>query len=108
MLRISKKAVVSLSITVGVLFAIGMLLHNTCSFAESKRPDRGGITFGAENKPDVKLPGQMEGFKTIIADIAEKVIPTVVSVIPTKIDTVVFSNNPFYQFFGESFRRRVR
>ena len=45
----------------------------------------------------------MEGFKTVIADIAEKVVPTVVSVIPTKIDTVVFSNNPFYQFFGDPF-----
>jgi serine protease Do len=86
-----------------VLFAIGILLHNTCSFAESKRPDRGGITFGAESKPDIKLSGQMESFKTIIADIAEKVIPTVVSVIPTKIDTIVFSNNPFYQFFGDPF-----
>lgn len=103
MLRISKKAVISLLITVGVLFALGILLHNTCSFAETKRPDRGGITFGAENKPDIKMPGQMEGFKTVIADIAEKVIPTVVSVIPTKIDTVVFSNNPFYQFFGDPF-----
>jgi serine protease Do len=28
------------------------------------------------------------------------VIPSVVSVIPTQIDTVVFYNNPFYQFFG--------
>jgi len=103
MFRISKKPVISLSITVGVLFAVGLLLHNTCSFAETKHPDRGAIAFGAEKKPDIKMSGQMESFKNVIADIAEKVIPTVVSVIPTKIDTVVFSNNPFYQFFGDPF-----
>jgi len=100
---IPKKALISLSITVGVLVALGLLLHNTCSFAASKHPDRGAITFGAEKKPDIKIAGSMESFKNIVADIAEKVIPTVVSVIPTKIDTVVFSNNPFYQFFGDPF-----
>jgi serine protease Do len=98
-----KKPIVPISITVGVLLAIGILLHNTCSFAESKHPDRGTIAFGAEKKPDIKLSGPMDAFKTVVADIAEKVIPTVVSVIPTKIDTVVFSNNPFYQFFGDPF-----
>jgi serine protease Do len=102
-LRISKRTVISLSITAGIVFSIGLLLYNSCSFAESKRPDRGRITFGAEKKPDIKMPGEMASFKTIIADIAEKVIPTVVSVIPTKIDTVTFSNNPFYQFFGDPF-----
>jgi serine protease Do len=103
MFRILTKPVISMSITFGVLFAVGLLLHNTCSFAETKRPDRGVIAFGAEKKPDIKLSGQMDPFKTVIADVAEKVIPTVVSVIPTKIDTVVFSNNPFYQFFGDPF-----
>ncbi|MBN2189074.1 MAG: DegQ family serine endoprotease [Chitinispirillaceae bacterium] len=101
--RIFKKPAIPLTITCGVLFALGLLIHNTCSFAESKRPDRGAVSFGAEKKPDIRMSGQMEPFKTAIADIAEKVIPTVVSVIPTKIDTVVFSNNPFYQFFGDPF-----
>jgi serine protease Do len=45
----------------------------------------------------------MQGFATVFADVAEKVVPTVVSVIPTKIDTVVFTNNPFYQFFDSPF-----
>jgi serine protease Do len=103
MFRISKKPVISLLIAVGVLFALDFFLHNTRSFAESKRPGKGDITFGAEKKPDIRMSGEMESFKTVIADIAEKVIPTVVSVIPTKIDTVVFSNNPFYQFFGDPF-----
>ena len=96
------KSILPISITVAILIAVGFFIQNSCSFAESKHPDKGSISFGAEKKPDIKL-GQMEGFKTVIADIAEKVVPTVVSVIPTKIDTVIFSNNPFYQFFGDPF-----
>jgi serine protease Do len=94
------KRVIPVSVAVTILIAIGLTVYSTCSFADSKRPGRGSVTFGAEKKPDIKVPPQMEGFKTIFADIAEKVVPTVVSVIPTKIDTVTFSNNPFYQFFG--------
>jgi serine protease Do len=72
------------------------------SFADdSKRPSRGDITFGAEKKPEIHTSPQFESFKTLFGDIAEKVIPTVVSVIPTKIDTVVFYKNPFYNFFGD-------
>jgi isocitrate dehydrogenase len=37
--------------------------------------------------------------KAVFADVAEKVVPTVVSVILTKIDTVTYYSNPFYQFF---------
>lgn len=70
------------------------------SFADAKRPDKGSIAFGAKDKPGIKTTPEFESFKTIFADIAEKVIPSVVSVIPTQIDTVVFNNNPFYQFFG--------
>ena len=71
------------------------------SFAGDKRPDKGSLTFGAKDKPNVKTTPEFESFKTIFADLAEKVIPSVVSVIPTQIDTVVFYNNPFYQFFGD-------
>jgi serine protease Do len=71
------------------------------SFAEGKRPEKGSITFGAKEKPDVKTTPDFQSFKTIFADLADKVVPSVVSVIPTQIDTVVFNNNPFYQFFGD-------
>jgi serine protease Do len=94
------KRVIPISIAVSVLVVIGLVAYSTCSFADSKHPSRGSVTFGADKKPDIKMSSHMEGFKTIIADVAEKVVPTVVSVIPTKIDTVTFSNNPFYQFFG--------
>ncbi len=86
-----------------VLLAASLILYTTCSFAESKRPDRGSVNFGAAKQPDIKTPPHLEAFKTIFADLAEKVVPTVVQVIPTKIDTVLFTNNPFYQFFGDQF-----
>ncbi|GBU21919.1 hypothetical protein R80B4_01821 [Fibrobacteres bacterium R8-0-B4] len=71
--------------------------------AEPARPARGSVQFGAQTAPKVALPPAMQGFATVFADVAEKVVPTVVSVIPTKIDTVVFTNNPFYQFFDGPF-----
>jgi serine protease Do len=71
------------------------------SFAEGKRPDKGSISFGAREKPAIASTPEFQSFKTIFADIADKVIPSVVSVIPTQIDTVVFNNNPFYQYFGD-------
>ena len=40
-------------------------------------------------------------FKNVFADIAQKVIPTVVSITSTKIDTVIYQD-PFSQFFWGS------
>jgi periplasmic serine protease, Do/DeqQ family len=71
------------------------------SFADAKHPGKGSISFGAKEKPAIKSTPDFQAFKTIFADVAEKVVPSVVSVIPTQIDTVVFTNNPFYQFFGD-------
>lgn len=96
-----RRPIFSVSVAV-LLVAAGMVFYSTCSFADSKRPDRGAINFNT-TKPDVKTPPHFEAFRTVFADLADKVIPTVVQVIPTKIDTVVFYNNPFYQFFGDQF-----
>lgn len=100
--KIIRKPLLPLSILI-LLFASGYLITNSCSFAESKRPERGSVNFGAKSQPDVDIPPTLQSFSTVFADVAEKVVPTVVSVIPTKIDTVTFSNNPFYQFFGDPF-----
>lgn len=97
-----KRRLLPLSIFIALL-AGALVLYTTCSFADSKRPDRGSISFGASSQPEIKTPPQLAPFKTIFADLAEQVVPTVVQVIPTKIDTVIFSNNPFYQFFGSPF-----
>ncbi len=88
---------------IAVLLSISLIAYSTCSFADSNHPQRGTVTFGADKQPDIKTPPQLDAFKSMFADIAEKVVPTVVQVVPTKIDTVIFSNNPFYQFFGDPF-----
>jgi serine protease Do len=77
------------------------LLQCTCSFAESDKPREGSIQFGAKKKPDIDIKGDIGSFTTVFSDVAEKVVPSVVSVIPTKIDTVVFYKNPFYYFFNQ-------
>jgi serine protease Do len=86
-----------------VILSSTLFFEYHCSFADSAHPSKGSIEFGAAENP-VKSAAIPEGsFKTIFADIAEKVVPTVVSVIITKIDTVVYNNNPFYQFFNDPF-----
>jgi len=94
-----------ISLTAAMLTAAFVVLF--CSAgpfsAEDKRPARGSVNFGAPASPNVNVPPAMQGFTTVFADVAEKVVPTVVSVIPTKIDTVIFTNNPFYQFFNDPF-----
>ncbi|MFP4014248.1 MAG: DegQ family serine endoprotease [Chitinispirillaceae bacterium] len=102
MSKIFRKPLLPLSIVV-LLFASGYFITTSCSFADSKKPERGSISFGAKSQPDVDIPPTLQSFSTVFADVAEKVVPTVVSVIPTKIDTVTFSNNPFYQFFDDPF-----
>ncbi len=84
-----------------VLLAGIYLLGCRFSFADSKRPQAGSIDFGSRQKPNVETAGNFAGFKTIFADVAEEALPTVVSVIPTQIDTIVFYNNPFYRFFED-------
>ncbi len=102
MSKVIHKPILSMSVLLALLTG-GFLLSNNCSFAESKRPERGSVQFGTTNQPDVKVPPTLQSFSTVFADVADKVVPTVVSVIPTKIDTVTFSNNPFYQFFNDPF-----
>ncbi len=97
-----KKPFIPLSV-IAALIISSVAIYSTCSFADSGRPQKGTLSFGAENKPDIKTPPQLDAFKSVFADLAEKVVPTVVQVIPTKIDTVVFSGNPFYQYFGDPF-----
>ncbi len=65
------------------------------------RQEEGDIRFGAEGKPDVPSLDGEATFRTIFAEVAEIIIPTVVSVIPTIIDTVRYQQNPFYRFFRE-------
>ncbi len=94
----AKKPLVPVTVIASLVFGI-FLFSCQFSFAEDKRPEEGSIQFGAKQKPAVKVSPQFEAFKSVFADIAEEVIPTVVSITSTKIDTVVY-RNPFQQFFG--------
>ncbi|MBD3346682.1 MAG: Do family serine endopeptidase [Chitinivibrionales bacterium] len=95
-----KMHVYSVLVIVASLAAI-FLFDCTCSYAESNNsPKKGSVQFGAKEKPDIpKLAREAQAFGTIFSNVAEAVLPSVVSVIPTKIDTVVFRKNPFYRFF---------
>lgn len=64
------------------------------------RQDADTIQFGAKGEPDVPSLDGEATFRTIFAEVAEAITPTVVSVIPTIIDTVRYQQNPFYRFFG--------
>ncbi len=70
---------------------------------QPERPARGSVTFGADSVPVVWAQEDIEPFRRTFVRIAKKVIPSVVSVIPTIVDTVTFFRNPFYRFFGEPF-----
>ncbi|MGA3051375.1 MAG: Do family serine endopeptidase [Chitinispirillaceae bacterium] len=85
-----------------VLFTIlGLLIFfpigRSCLHAGPKQKKE--VILGAATPPNIPNPGPMG---TIFADIAAKTVPTVVSVIPSKIDTVLIYNNPFYNFFGDT------
>lgn len=87
-----------------LLFFISFsVIDSNCIFAESKHPPKGSVTFGAEKNPTNYSDNFLGSFKNIFADVAENVVPSVVSVIPTKIDTIVFNSNPFYNFFNDPF-----
>ncbi|MFP4164297.1 MAG: DegQ family serine endoprotease [Chitinispirillaceae bacterium] len=83
-----------------LIVSLGLCNCNLSAQTESKKEK---IQFGAKENPATGTADKLGSFKTVFADVAEKVVPGVVSVIPTKIDTVVFHNNPFYRFFGNPF-----
>ena len=88
---------VAAAVLVSVMMAIFL---STCTglHAESQTQQKPAI-IGASKPPDIPNPGIMG---SIFAIIAAKTVPTVVSVIPTKIDTVLYYRNPFYYFFGDT------
>jgi serine protease Do len=86
-----------------ILLLGGGPLFTTCSFADKKPGTDKTISSGTSQKPDLPTAGDSKGFRNVFADVADKVLPTVVSVVITKVDTLVFNQNPFYNFFGLPF-----
>ena len=54
-------------------------------FTAPEKTKMRSISFGASVKPDIPSVTGSSGFRNVFADVAEKVLPTVVSVIITKI-----------------------
>lgn len=100
MIKLSKPVIpiTVVSVLVITIFALNCKL----SFADNKKPDKNTIQFGVAKKPKINIPPELASFKSVFADVAEQVLPTVVSITSTKIDTVVKSN-PLSQFFGTPF-----
>ena len=99
-----KKNPFNLSSVLLFIFALAALNCN-CTFAQQSspqpRPQKGSVSFGAVNKPVRENLDDIERFRNIFVRIAQEVVPCVVSVIPIKVDTVLFYRNPFYRQFNE-------
>ncbi len=96
-MRIWKTSKAGIGIAILLLSAV---LSIECNLqAETSNPERGSVQFGAKKNPVKNIERKMGRFADVFADVADKVVPSVVSVIPTRIDTVRFYRNPFYRFF---------
>ncbi len=68
---------------------IGMLALSNCSYGypNDERPKRGSITIGANKRPITVDTINLNAFKNIFVNVAQSVVPSVVAVIPTKVDS---------------------
>jgi serine protease Do len=83
-----------------LIILLSLLLNFSCFRVESEPQKR--VLIGSEKQPAIPNPGPMG---SVFSTIASNTIPTVVSVIPTKFDTVIQYNNPFDYFFGDTSSR---
>jgi len=95
---LNRKFISAATLLAGVLLGVGF----SAVANERVFPKRGSVQFGAQERPQINISPEMAGFSTVFADIAENVIPTVVSITSTHIDTVLVRQNPF-DFFGFPF-----
>ncbi len=71
---------------------------STNLFCSSQKTESSPQPVASKNAQTASLASS--SFKTIFGDIAATVTPSIVSVILTKIDTVTYTQNPFFNFFG--------
>jgi Do/DeqQ family serine protease len=95
---LNRKVISVVTLLAGVLLGVGF----SAVASEKVFPKRGSVQFGAKERPQVNVSPEFAAFSTVFADIAESVIPTVVSITSTHIDTVLVRQNPF-DFFGFPF-----
>ncbi|MBN1604534.1 MAG: Do family serine endopeptidase [Chitinispirillaceae bacterium] len=82
------------------LWIISIFSLYVCTPLSQNRPQKGSITFGREQPPIEYEEQNIAAVRDLYFKIAQEVVPSVVSIIPTRIDTVLFYRNPFYRFFG--------
>ncbi len=90
------------SVTVTMMLVVSAYTSISCSSSESNASSAPPASASAAVAPISKAIAS-DNFRTVFADIAAKITPSVVSVILTKIDTETYSQNPFYNFFSDSF-----
>ncbi|MGM0462303.1 MAG: Do family serine endopeptidase [Fibrobacterota bacterium] len=81
-----------------------VLFVSSCSAEEAQEPQSGSVEFGSRTRPPLESFEEYSRHLSIPAEVADVVLPTVVSVNSTKIDTVVhrapFGGDLFRYFFG--------
>lgn len=78
-----------------ILCSIIMTIINcTYGLPNEDRPKRGSISIGAEKRPVTMDTIKIEAFRDIFVKVAQSVVPSVVAVIPTKVDSQSSSNIP--------------
>ena len=82
-----------------LIIALSAMIFNNI-LAENRdlvKPENGSITFGKEGKSEIKSSSSLNAFKNIFADAAEAVIPAVVTIKSTEIDTLLY-RDPYQQY----------
>ncbi|HUI93527.1 MAG TPA: Do family serine endopeptidase [Chitinivibrionales bacterium] len=97
-----KQLTLSSLFIVSAVYVFSMYSSLSCSSSESGKSSVPSVSTKSGEGTAGKAFAN-ESFKTVFADIAAKVTPSVVSVLLTKIDTVTYMQNPFYNFFSDSF-----
>ncbi|HEX3020672.1 MAG TPA: Do family serine endopeptidase [Chitinispirillaceae bacterium] len=79
-----------------IILNILLIIVTNCSYGDPKeeRPRRGSISIGASKRPIALDSVKLDLFKNIFVKVAQSVVPSVVAVIPTKIDSETTAN-PF-------------
>ena len=95
-----KQKMFAINNKVGSLFLIALFSTNLMCSSKSQAKEAAPPPALQESAQRVVLGNS--SFRTIFADIAARVTPSVVSVILTKIDTVTVNQNPFFNFFSDS------
>lgn len=87
------------------LFLVLIILNtNDCTYGRSNdiRPKKGSVAIGAKTRPITIDTVKIEAFRDIFVRVAQSVVPSVVAVIPTKVDSQSSSPGPMPNSYENS------